>query len=122
MKTIDLLSGDQLACEPLVTKRASEPSRFIVQISGKPPRSVVYMIRLPSGDQRGSASGAVPRVSCFAFLPLARIRQIFTAAPRSLTKTIVPLRLATSIFPEPGGGVTTGAGFPQGGETSVVLR
>ena len=41
MKTIDLPSGAQLPCEPLVTNFGSEPSRFISQISGKPPRSVV---------------------------------------------------------------------------------
>src|SRR6266566_3478611 len=122
MKTIDLLSGDQLACAPLVTKRASKPSRFIIQTSGKPPRSVVYMIRLPSGDQRGSASGSGPWVSCVRSLPLACIRQIFMVPPRSLTKTIVPLRLATSIFPESGVGVTTGTGLPDDGETSEVLR
>jgi hypothetical protein len=41
MKTIDLPSGAQFACEPLVTNFASEPARFISQISGKPSRSVV---------------------------------------------------------------------------------
>ena len=43
----------------LVTNFGSEPSRFISQISGKPPRRVVYRIRLPSGEKRGSASGSV---------------------------------------------------------------
>src|SRR5207247_2450063 len=107
---IALPSGDQLACEPLVTNFGPEPSRFISQISGKPPRSVVYRTRWPSGEKRGSASGSVPLVSCFASLPLARMLQIFIAPPRSLTKTIVPLRAATSSLPEPDGG-TTGAGL-----------
>ncbi len=41
-----------------MTNFGSEPSRFISQISGKPPRSVVYRICLPSGEKRGSASGS----------------------------------------------------------------
>ena len=115
MKTIDLPSGAQLPCEPLVTNLGSEPSRFISQISGKPPRSVVYRIRLPSGEKRGSASGSVPLVSCFASLPLACMLQIFMVPLRSLTKTIVPLRLAMSILPEPGSGRARRADAPLAG-------
>ena len=37
MKMIDLPSGAQLACEPLVRNFCPEPSRFISQICGKPP-------------------------------------------------------------------------------------
>src|SRR4051794_20582767 len=123
MKTIDRPSGAQLPCEPLVTERESEPSRFILQTSGKPPRSVVYRICFPSGAKRGSASASFPRVSCFARRPPADMLQIFRVPLRSLTKTIVPLRPARSIGLEPGSdvivvvGVGVGAGV---GGTELV--
>src|SRR5262249_33336734 len=49
-------------------------------------------MRLPSGENRGSASGSGPFVSCLGFLPLACIDQMCIVPARSLTKTIVPLR------------------------------
>src|SRR5258708_3884238 len=124
MKTIDLPSGDQVPCEPLVTNFAAAPSRFITQASGKPLFSVVYRIRLPSGEKRGSASGLAPLVSCFAFRPLARIVQIFMAPLRSLTKTTVPFSMVKLSLPEAGGGAITGAGrvgFFSGSAGGLVL-
>src|SRR6476646_7932885 len=66
-------------------------------------------MRLPSGEKRGSASGPSLFVSCFAFLPSAVMLQIFIVPERSLTKTIVPLRRATSSLP--GGDEILGTGF-----------
>src|SRR5713101_8398547 len=58
------------------------------------------MIRFPSGEKRGSASGFESCVSCWGSLPLACIFQIFNVPLRSLTKTIVPLSWAGSILPD----------------------
>src|SRR5438128_7991572 len=92
----------------------------MTQTSGKSPRNVVYMIRLPSGENRGSASSSVPCVSCLASAPVARIVQTFMVPLRSLTKTIVPLRLASLIFPELGDGAIAEAGLVEG--TSDILE
>src|SRR5260370_37694102 len=66
-------------------------------------------MHLPSGEKRGSASGPSLLVSCFAFLPAADMLQMFMVPKRSLTKTMVPLRRATSSLP--GGGEILRAGF-----------
>src|SRR5579871_963756 len=77
-----LPSGDHVSpsasLEIRVTCLASEPSGAIVQICELPPRSLMYAMRLPSGDQRGLEFCEPSCVICFGAPPPAGTLQICT--------------------------------------------
>jgi len=81
-------SGDQAGERPRVNRCRPDPSAFMSQISGSPPRSERNAICVPSGDHVASNSGQGERVRRVRFVPSALIDQTSSW----LSKTMRPER------------------------------
>jgi hypothetical protein len=84
-------SGDQAGERPRVNRRRPDPSAFMTQISGSPPRSERNAICVPSGDHVGSNSGQGERVRRVRSVPSALMDQTSSW----LSKTMRPEREVT---------------------------